>query len=135
MFSAHCVMMLCICTTVCGNIFDGFEVIEWTRFLYSNFQRGIIRQKSRSCYGSFHTNHHVVMMVILFICTKLGENVGHDCWGAAEGYNMIPSNFLWRGIQNSPKHAKEAISFLQAYHPKSMKSQWTHNVESALNQP
>ena len=45
MFSAHCLIMLYICTKFRENILKGFRVIERTRFPYLNFQRDIILSK------------------------------------------------------------------------------------------
>ena len=39
--SAHSLVMLYISTKFCEIISNGIKVIEWTRFLYRNFQRGI----------------------------------------------------------------------------------------------
>ena len=42
LFSAHCLILVYFCTQFHENIFDGFQVVEWTQFSLENFQRGII---------------------------------------------------------------------------------------------
>ena len=46
LISARRLVMLYISTTFCEIISNGIKVIEWTRFLYRKFQRGIIPQKN-----------------------------------------------------------------------------------------
>ena len=46
LISARRMIMLYISTKFCEIISNGIKVIEWTRFLYRKFQRGIIPQKN-----------------------------------------------------------------------------------------
>ena len=41
-FSAHCLMMVCICAKFHENILDGIKVIERKQLSYEKFRRGII---------------------------------------------------------------------------------------------
>ena len=75
LISAHRLVMLYISTKFHEIILNGIKVIERTRFLYGNLQRGIILQKCR--WSKCCLSLHIVWSCFIFLPSfaKLSQTV------------------------------------------------------------